>query len=205
MIPLLFGLDRADLPQGPLVQFQSVLAEKDEVRKLVMSLNEACDDRPLDEGRLASVFDVWWPQLEASLAAIDANEPREPVGQRSEEDVMAEILELVRGQQQLLNNPEALLPPAYVHKVTRSPGFPTHEDQGPDPSVIRDVLRGWHRLHSAAGRDWRSPDPVHTAIRVLAVPMELLFAAYMEMAQYSSVFLPEEAGERDPKDGRNTD
>jgi TIR domain len=75
VVPFLFGLGPAQLPQGPLVQFQAVRAVKADVKRLVHSLNNAGDDRPLGEGRLSEVFEVWWPRLEETLGTIDADKP----------------------------------------------------------------------------------------------------------------------------------
>ena len=122
VVPLLFGLARAELPQGPLVQFQSVLAERDDIEKLVSSLNAACGDRALDETRLAGIFDVWWPRLEEVLGQIDVSDEQGQAGTpRSGHDVLAEILELVRGQSQLLQDPATLFPPWYAEQILQRP------------------------------------------------------------------------------------
>jgi TIR domain len=115
VVPFLFRLERAQLPQGPLVQFQSVLATKEDVRRLVASLNAALGDRGLEEARLDSGFGVWWPKLEEKLAAIDVVARHAPL--RSNDEVMGEMLDLVRAQQQIVNDPETLLPPEYLRAV----------------------------------------------------------------------------------------
>jgi hypothetical protein len=102
--PFLIGVKRAEL-HGPLLQFQSTVYDKDDVRKLLQSLNEACDPTCMDESRLNGIFDVWWPKLKEELDSLD-KEAGKPSG--GEEKVLAksgrglenrmleEILELTR-------------------------------------------------------------------------------------------------------------
>ncbi len=64
--PFLFGVKRAQISE-PLRQFQSVLYDRDEVSKLVSTVNEATDNGRIEEGRLPDIFKVWWPQLKERL------------------------------------------------------------------------------------------------------------------------------------------
>ena len=116
--PFLFGVQRTDVT-GPLLQFQSTLAEKEDVRKLVRSLNQACNSQALDEARVDAIFEVWWPKLEETLAAISEPKPATKNPSRPPGDLMAEILELVRGQQKILSDPTTLLPPEYIEFALR--------------------------------------------------------------------------------------
>jgi hypothetical protein len=149
VVPFLFRLERAQLPQGPLVQFQSVLATKDDVRRLVFSLNASCGERSLEETRLEGVFEVWWPKLEDALASITDEAPSKAGEvQRSEQDVMGEILELIRGQQHVLNNPEALLPPAYLNELLGRQASGNRSDEV-NPAAVEDLRRYWNDLIAA--------------------------------------------------------
>lgn len=117
--PFLFGMQQANVT-GPLVQFQAVKAEKADVKKLIQSLNQASDDRPLDDARLDEIFDVWWPRLEKQLAKISKERPvTDAPPSRSQEDLLTEVLELVRGQQKLLSDPAQILPPDYFEFALR--------------------------------------------------------------------------------------
>lgn len=96
--PFLIGLDFAAL-EGPVRQFQTTDASnKDEVRKLVNSIN-ADLDRPLGGGTLATLFDSHWNELETAVTAALASSPdTEPSTEdRSVENVIDEILTTVRG------------------------------------------------------------------------------------------------------------
>src|SRR5262245_21786408 len=72
--PYLLDIDQADI-RGPLVQFQMTLAEKDDTKKLLHTINNALEGSSLSENRLNSAFEQWWPSLEDKLKAIHASAP----------------------------------------------------------------------------------------------------------------------------------
>ena len=94
--PMLFGLDPSDLT-GPLVQFQATVFSKEEVLKLVRTVNQQLESQSLDPKVLDSVFEKWWPDLaqriekvmQHTASAKDANV-------RSEREILEEILALSR-------------------------------------------------------------------------------------------------------------
>jgi len=63
--PLLVGVGIKDVP-GPLAQFQCTVFEKEDVRRLIRSINDA-SDAPIDPGRVDQAFEREWPGL-AGLA-----------------------------------------------------------------------------------------------------------------------------------------
>lgn len=138
--PFLFQVERTDIT-GPLLQFQSTLLEIDDVRKLVKSLNAALDEQALEEARIDEIFGVWWPRLKGTLESIE-EEPEARPKARKQADLLAEILELVRSQQQLLTRPEELLPPGYIDHVMRRGSV----RGAPHPAAVRDLAEGWRRL-----------------------------------------------------------
>jgi len=71
--PFLLGLTPSEL-RGPLSQFQATSFDKEEVRKLVVTLNVAAGEAALDSERLNSNFETCWPDLERRLAPIVADE-----------------------------------------------------------------------------------------------------------------------------------
>ena len=122
--PFLFDIKRSEV-QGPLLQFQSTVCEKEDVRKLLESVNaHATDPEKLASTGLLRAFDVWWVQLEAALkrlqeAGPDATKKKGPSSRQ--EAVLEEILDLVRTQQKILRDPETLLPAGYIeYALTRS-------------------------------------------------------------------------------------
>lgn len=97
VIPLVIGMKKTDVI-GPLSHFQSTLPEKDDVTRLLATLNENLGDAKLSEGRLQETFEVWWPRLEQKLR--EAEEQLKAAGavapERQPGEMLAEVLELTR-------------------------------------------------------------------------------------------------------------
>lgn len=99
--PLLVNIKNADL-QGPLAQFNTAGISRDEILRLIQSINARLpDDKRRTEAQLEEAFDVWWPRLEKKLeeavrrsASEEATQPKAP--KRPIEDILDEILELTR-------------------------------------------------------------------------------------------------------------
>jgi hypothetical protein len=95
--PYLFEVKPTQI-SGPLAQFQATRAEREDTRKLVHTINETLGDEALPEARLNRSFDLLWPELEEQLKRI----PREleaPEAQRSDREILKELLEMTRGLQ----------------------------------------------------------------------------------------------------------
>lgn len=89
--PYILGLSHADI-KPPLTQFQTTTADRDDTKKLVLSINRAIGS-PVDEARLGESFDVWWPKLDERLTKI----PRTaPPPKRGVDEILDEILDHVR-------------------------------------------------------------------------------------------------------------
>lgn len=109
--PFLFDIKRSEV-NGPILQFQSTILEKEDIKKLTQSLNRACGSDMLSDERLERAFNVWYPTLENQLKALlDAHpesdshtEEDEAIDSSSE--ILEEILDLTRNNQRLLRNPE---------------------------------------------------------------------------------------------------
>lgn len=111
--PFLFDIRRSEV-QGPILQFQSTIFEKDDIKKMVKTLNKACGDSGIPENRLDRCFDVWYTHLEKSLNDL-REEKRETESLQETEvgtpsgEILEEILELTRDNQRLLRNPDTKL------------------------------------------------------------------------------------------------
>lgn len=117
--PFIFDLKRAEV-KGPILQFQSTIFDKDDVKKLLLTLNKACGDVGLKEELLSKTFDVWWPNLEGSLEAIKgepSEEEKTSTDKSFRNEMLEEILELSRTNQKLLRSPEVLFPPEYISSL----------------------------------------------------------------------------------------
>lgn len=109
--PFLFDIKRSEV-SGPILQFQSTIFEKEDLKKLVSSLNKACGAENLSEERLEKAFSVWYPTLEDQLNGLLSTKPNVPVVDPENEainssaEILEEILDLTRSNQKLLRNPE---------------------------------------------------------------------------------------------------
>lgn len=111
--PFLFDIKRSEV-QGPILQFQSTIFEKEDIRKMVNTLNKACGDTSLSETRLDKSFDVWYSTLEEELNNLKETtnsniETKETEDSIQSSEILEEILELSRDNQKLLRNPDTKL------------------------------------------------------------------------------------------------
>ncbi len=111
--PFLFDIKRSEV-NGPILQFQSTIFEKEDIKKLIHTLNKACGESGIPETMLDKAFEVWYPTLENELNGlkeideqIDSDIKAESNTHSSE--IIEEILELSRDNQKLLRNPDSKL------------------------------------------------------------------------------------------------
>ncbi|MFL6201790.1 MAG: toll/interleukin-1 receptor domain-containing protein [Thermoanaerobaculia bacterium] len=90
VVPLLFGIMPSDL-DGPLAQFQSVLADRAGIGSLVSALYEASNSG-LDAHQRELVFERLWPLLEARLAALAEQAQRATIVE-SPTDLAADLVQ----------------------------------------------------------------------------------------------------------------
>ncbi len=116
--PFLFNVKRSEVT-GPLVQFQSTVNEKEDIFKLITSINDA-EEKSLPIDRLRTIFDVWWPKLEEALSKLPSDlegHKKQSSDKKKEPEILEEVLELVRAQTLLLRDPEKLMPRGYVEHI----------------------------------------------------------------------------------------
>jgi hypothetical protein len=120
--PLLFNIKRSEV-NGPLLQFQSTVFEKEDFKKLMTSINSSLDPHALPVAVFDRSFEKWWPDLEEKINQLKATNHSESsagiheVVSTSESDILEEILTLVRNQQKILHSPEELIPNSYIEKT----------------------------------------------------------------------------------------
>lgn len=64
--PFLFGLSPQDV-SGPLSQFQCTKYSKEDVSKLIHSINQESPSKPIEKEKLNRTFELCWPGLQAEL------------------------------------------------------------------------------------------------------------------------------------------
>lgn len=110
--PFLFDIKRSEV-NGPILQFQSTVFEKDDIKKLMHTLNKACGENGISSSMLDKAFEVWYPTLESELNKLkecDENAIEIPSKEQMHStEIIEEILELSRDNQKLLRNPDTKL------------------------------------------------------------------------------------------------
>jgi hypothetical protein len=149
--PFLFNISKTQV-QGPLVQFQFTIFEKDDIKKLVLSINKACGESCLEEQRVEKTFNMWWPELESKLNTLkkdDSPSQHDPKERKlQKEEILDEILLLVRNQQKILSQPETLLPPDYFRFLQKQTSrFPQERDH----PVYIDLYQSFENFSEVLG------------------------------------------------------
>lgn len=92
----LVDLEPSDV-QDPLAQFNHTMPNKDGLWSLVLTLNSSLAS-PLDGPTLNAVFESFWPEFERKFKQILDTYPQQAViVPREDKDMLAEILETMRG------------------------------------------------------------------------------------------------------------
>lgn len=111
--PFLFDVKPSDLTGSPISQFQSTNFSREDMKRLVETLN-AASENTLDTPRLDKAFELCYPDLEKSInelikAKTDEEEKTEVSDYQANNIVLEEVLDTVRNTQRLLGNKDAKL------------------------------------------------------------------------------------------------
>lgn len=168
--PFLFNVKRSEV-QGPLLQFQSVIFEKEEIEKLLLSINNSLpEDEKLPDARLKKVFEVWWPELKQQLDALKKEDVAEPTAKavapkEATHAILEELLELARSQTKLLRSPPELLPPEYFRHLMREaapfPGPLGVPDSADALRYLAERVQTLARIADAIKKTELKPEPEH--------------------------------------------
>lgn len=78
-----------------MAQFQATNLQKDDMQKLLCSINKCLGEKALSDNQLDESFVMWWPKLEDEIQKIShINDDEQP--ERSERELLKEILNTVR-------------------------------------------------------------------------------------------------------------
>jgi hypothetical protein len=118
--PLLFGLKESDVERdSPVYQFQLTTFGKDEVFKLLQSINNAsAEPDRLRDDVLKITFERSWMDLSKYIGEIDFKHATPPLPTDTSSNKMADILEELlsnsRAQLKILHAPNELLPRSHL-------------------------------------------------------------------------------------------
>lgn len=91
VIPILCdNIKPLELANSPLSQFQYATLRKEEMLKVLISINST-SPRPLDQPRLKQAFDMWWSSFSNSVANVKYLEPEVPEVTVSEATRLSDI------------------------------------------------------------------------------------------------------------------
>jgi hypothetical protein len=93
----LLELEPTDL-RWPLADFQATRANREETKKLLMTINKALVEQALPSDRLDKAFERWWPELEVQIAKLPRRSDNASKTSRSDRELLQEILELLRNR-----------------------------------------------------------------------------------------------------------
>lgn len=172
LCPILFDLDPSDI-QGPLVQFQACRFGREEMDRVVRMINGELGDQALAPDVLASVFDMWWPQLQERVAEVLATQDSAPPVSRSEREILEELLELMRlgdSPQYIVDRLDRL--EASLDRLTDTLGIAATSDlpiPGYDPARAQI-----HRVRFAGAREkWpNAREALYATGRISMIEME---------------------------------
>jgi hypothetical protein len=106
--PVLINMTASEL-DFPLAQYQVTLCNnKEDVFRLVQSINKATGEELLSESKLQRIFEREWPRLSEAINGVvkhtDAGDAPSPPPDNNQEKMLQEVLESVRQQQRILTN-----------------------------------------------------------------------------------------------------
>ncbi len=97
--PFLVNLNHAEL-EPPLSFIHGTLPNKEDMLKLIKTINTNNGEKILSEERLQKAFDKWWDDFDSKFKAILTNyKPKEEYPARPSEEILEEILGIVRSLQ----------------------------------------------------------------------------------------------------------
>lgn len=132
--------------QGPLSSFQATKLEKDDMYGLIQSVN-SCQERPLTEEKLKTTFNAFWDGFKQKVDEIingykqkNGVTPARP--KINVEQSVEEILNIVRSQNAIINNPTKLFPIDFLDTISER----INSGSGSDTDYIFDQLYDFSRF-----------------------------------------------------------
>lgn len=112
--PILLDLKPSELKGSPISQFQATSFSKDDMKRLIETLNVAAGNC-LAPARLDKAFELCYPDLEKDIAELkklnikEIEEPTTETNSHIDTSILEELLETARNTQRLLGNTDAKL------------------------------------------------------------------------------------------------
>jgi hypothetical protein len=128
----------------PLSKFQATVANKEDTKRLLQTINQSLKDNRLIEKQLDEAFEIWWPRLEQLLLSV--RKPVTPAPEVTERELLEQILTGIRnlernGEQRITSFGKYIYSPSIVSDsllqsgVVFEPGTLAWDSE-PSPSII---------------------------------------------------------------------
>lgn len=128
---LMIDINPSDI-QGPLSSFQATKLNKEEIFKLLSSINN-CQENPIEQIRLTTLFNVVWGEIDNTLKEITASisdSSHVDYTKADNSELLEDILQAVREQSRILSNPCNLFPENYLSEVLMRSSTGNKDDLG---------------------------------------------------------------------------
>ena len=117
---LMININPSDI-KGPLSRYQATKLEKNDFLHLIQDINRN-SDTPIEDSRLSTTFEGLWSNIEKELIEISksstpSTKNGRKVNERTNNEAIEEILQIVRKQYSLLSSPELLFPREYMDYI----------------------------------------------------------------------------------------
>lgn len=119
---LMVNIKPSDM-KGPISRYQATKIEKEDFFKLLMSINIALET-PLETEILKNTFDIMWDKFEKEIIDVISRNAKAETSEKSnkkleEENLVEEILQILRQNNAILSNPNKLIPVDYWEYVQK--------------------------------------------------------------------------------------
>lgn len=192
VIPCLLDMPVSDLT-GPLVQFQAVSsANKDEVFSMVRALRDQSELSDLDDTRLKTIFEAFWPVLEKDLEAARSLKGNTTAVKslRDPSEVLEEVLVLARRQENVLRTiverVDSSIPMLEFRKSTTSANdSPEDSRNAVDDLIACLTVLGDHALTYRIITD-RAPEEIQVVYDAGAISAENMDQVLTQIGEFVS-------------------
>ena len=149
--PFLFGIERSEIKEGPIAQFQSTTFDEADVKKLVRSLNTAAD-APLSENRLNHTFETWWPKLKSQLDEIEGASNSQGRDAKTSFQTAQQIEEVKNLVKELSENVASFQGDSSASPIARAIAAAVRLQQ---QGKIEEAVEKWRSIANIAGEEDR--------------------------------------------------
>lgn len=150
----LLGLNPSDI-KPPLGQFQHTEFTQEDIFKLIQTINQklkTAGSNYLEDDVLKKQYEILWPYLQKDLDAVLNSSAPQPNPQRSEREILEEILDLARSQQSARNE--------LIHSVEEIRSIPFTMSVGSSAQYKKVSEELIHRIYEAQLSQFKIGDAI---------------------------------------------